>query len=194
MKKTKNRKTEHYSEFVVIGGEKLFINSRKKQGVYLEILEGFVRQLDIALSIHKRLMVYRFDLKVKQYSNNNKVMSNFINRTKQWIKRSYDIDNIGYVWVREHEQSKKLHYHLAIFLDGDKIRYPNKLFKKLKEMWKPHGHMPTIANPYYFIDKHNQFIVRGEVIYRVSYLAKIRAKGYRHPQTKDYGTSRLKAI
>jgi len=192
MIKTNNRKTAHYSEFIVIDGEKLFINSRKKQGVYLEILEGIVRQLDIALSIHKRLLVCRFDFHLNHHAKNNKIISNFINRTKQWLNRSYGIDNIGYVWVREHEQSKQLHYHLAIFLDGDKIRYPAKLLIKLKEMWKPHGHMPTIENPYYFIDKHNQVKVRGEAIYRISYLAKIRAKGYRDPQVKDYQTSRLK--
>jgi hypothetical protein len=34
--------------------------------------------------------------------------------------------------------------------------------------------------------------VRLDAIYRISYLAKVRGKGYRDPQAKDYGTSRLK--
>ena len=34
--------------------------------------------------------------------------------------------------------------------------------------------------------------MRGKAIYRISYLAKTRGKGYRDPQAKDYETSRLK--
>jgi len=30
----------------------------------------------------------------------------------------------------------------------------------------------------------------GDVIYRISYLAKVRGKGYRSQQAKDYGASR----
>jgi len=32
----------------------------------------------------------------------------------------------------------------------------------------------------------------AKAIDRISYLAKTRGKGYRDPQAKDYGTSRLK--
>jgi len=31
--------------------------------------------------------------------------------------------------------------------------------------------------------------MRGKAIYRISYLAKTRGKGYRDPQAKDYETS-----
>jgi hypothetical protein len=34
--------------------------------------------------------------------------------------------------------------------------------------------------------------MRAKAINRLSYLAKTRGKGYRDPQAKDYGTSRLK--
>ena len=51
--------------------------------------------------------------------------------------------------------------------------------------------MPVIKNPFYFIDKDNYQEMRGEAINRISYLAKTRGKGYRDPQAKDYGTSRL---
>jgi hypothetical protein len=52
--------------------------------------------------------------------------------------------------------------------------------------------MPVISKPYKYIDKHNLKKERQEAIYRISYLAKVRGKGYRDPQAKDYGTSRLK--
>ena len=93
--------------------------------------------------------------------------------------------------MREVERAKVQHYHLVLFLDGDKIRYPNKLTKHIKETWSDNGYMPTIKNPYYFLDKHNHKEMRGEAINRISYLAKTRGKRYREPQTKDYGASRL---
>ena len=44
----------------------------------------------------------------------------------------------------------------------------------------------------YFIDKNDNG-TRLEAIYRLSYLAKVRGKGYRDIQAKDYGTSRLQS-
>jgi hypothetical protein len=61
----------------------------------------------------------------------------------------------------------------------------------IKKMWAPHGSIPTIGNPFYYINK-NDNKTRLEAIYRISYIAKIRGKGYRDPQANDYGTSRLK--
>jgi hypothetical protein len=62
---------------------------------------------------------------------------------------------------------------------------------KIKEMYAPYGHMPVIENPFYYINKDDNK-TRFEAIYRLSYLAKVRGKGYRDTQAKDYQTSRLK--
>jgi len=59
-------------------------------------------------------------------------------------------------------------------------------------MWSANGHMPVIQNPFYYIDKNNITTERPEAIKRLSYLAKVRGKGYRKPQAKDYVASRLK--
>jgi hypothetical protein len=50
-------------------------------------------------------------------------------------------------------------------------------------------HMPFGKNPSYFIDNDEVF---ADAVYRISYLAKTRGKGYRPAQVKDYSTSRLK--
>ena len=191
MNKGQDRKTKHYGDTITINNEVLRINSGIDKGIYIEIIERMVSQLDIALAIHKRLLVCRIDLHTTYFSKDNKIISKYLNRAKQWIRRNYNIKNIGHIWVREQQRSKKQHYHLALFIDGDKIRYPAKLLRQLKEMWLPLGYMPTVKNPYYFIDKHNKEEMRGEVIYRVSYLAKTRTKRYRDSQVKDYQTSRL---
>jgi len=193
IKTTQDRKTKYFENYLELNNQQLKINAGAGKGIYLNILNRVINQLDIAYSIHKRLLVLRFDLHLKNYTPNNTVMSRFIKTIKQWISRNYKMKDIGYAWAREHERSrsKQQHYHLVLFLDGDKIRYPNKLIKRIKDTWLPNGHMPTVKNSYYFIDKHNKEEERGEAIYRMSYLAKTRGKRYRDPQTKDYGTSRL---
>ena len=164
-----------------------------KQGVYIEMLNKIIEQLDIALQIHRRILVHRVDLHVYYYEGINKRISKFMNRLNQWMRRNYGIKDVGYIWVREREKVKEQHYHLALYLDGNKIQHPRKLNAQIKEMWAPHGHMPTISRPYYYIDKNNLKARRLDAIYRVSYLAKVRGKGCRDQQAKDYATSRLKS-
>ena len=186
-----DRKTKHFKPYIEINGETLKVNAGKKKGIYKEIIKRFVSQLDITFSIHKRLLVYRIDLHTNFFTPDNKIISKFMNRLKQFLKRNYGLDKIGYIWVREQERSKKQHYHLALLLDGNKIRHPKRLNARIKEMWLPHGYTPVILNPYYFINKHNHTQMREDAIYRVSYLAKVRGKRHRDKQTKDYQSSRL---
>ena len=186
----RNRKTEYFYEEFKYKGEMMTIQ-QGKQGAYVEILNKMIEQLDCSIKIHKRVLTHRFDLHPNYYSDDNKVLSRFVNRIKQEILRKYGILNIGYIWVREQERSKKQHYHLAIFLDGNKIRHPSKINALIKEKWMAYGHMSVVPKPYKYIDKHNLEKIRLEVIYRISYLAKVRGKGCRNSQTKDYGASRL---
>ena len=188
----RNRKKEFYNHSLIINNEHIEINSNEYMGVYPIIIEKMVDQLDICLQIHKRVFVLRFDLHLKEYSGDNKIISTFMNRLKQWIKRNYKTKDIGSVWEREKERAKTQHYHAALFIDGDVIRYPNKLLRAIRTKWFKYGHCPVIKHPYYFIDKHNLEDERKKVIKRVSYLAKTRGKGYRNSQAKDYQTSRLK--
>jgi len=185
-----NRKRVVFDDKFQYKDETIFIQ-QGRQGAYAEILNSMFEQFDTALNIHKRILLHRFDLHPTYNTLTNALLSKFIDRLKKWIGRNYGIRNIGYIWVREQERAKKQHYHLALFLDGNRIRHPKKLNAQIKEMWTPYGHMPTIINPYYFVDKNNQG-KRLDALYRVSYFAKVRGKGYRDSQTKDYSTSRLK--
>jgi len=191
---SKNRKKEHFGSCLTINSEKLVVNSSNIHGVYPIIIERLVEQLDAAIRIHKRVLVLRFDLHLREYSGDNKIISTFMNRLKQWIGRKFKTKNIGYCWVREMEKAKHQHYHVALFIDGDVVRTSHKLLQAIRAKWFQFGHSPIIKNPYYFIDKHNLKEKRASVIKRLSYYAKIRGKGRRDPQAKDYGASRLKAI
>ena len=188
----RNRKKEHYGSFLNINGEELKINSSEQLGVYPLIIEKFVIELDKMIAKYKRVFVLRFDLHLRQYCDDNKQITTFIKAQVQRIKRKYKTKYVGYVWVREVERSKIQHYHCAFFIDGDKIRNSFRLNQQIKAKWYKNGHRSVVPKPYYFLDKHNMKEERKEVIYRLSYLAKVRGKGYRSAQAKDYSTSRLK--
>ena len=191
--KTKSRMKEHFNCFYTFNDENLFINSSETQGIYPNIIEKIVEQLDICLDLHKRVLVVRFDLSLDEYSGDNQTISTFINRQKQRMFKTYRVKNIGHAWKREQETSKAQHYHVALFIDGNKIQYPSKLLRQIKAKWFKHGRCWIPDDCFYYLDesKANFKQMRGEAIYRLSYLGKTRGTGYKDAQSKNYSVSRL---
>ena len=191
--KTKSRMKEHYNCFYTFNDENLFINSSETQGIYPNIIEKIVEQLDICLDLHKRVLVVRFDLSLDEYSGDNHTISTFINRQKQRMFKTYRVKNIGHAWKREQETSKAQHYHVTLFIDGNKIQYPSKLLRQIKAKWFKHGRCWIPDDCFYYLDesKTNFKQTRGEAIYRLSYLGKTRGTGYKDVQAKNYSVSRL---
>jgi len=191
-KKTINRKRIiHEDEFAY--KDKLYMVNAKKSGLFVEIIAKIIEQLEIAVSKWGRVFVLRFDLHQDYYTNDNKRMTAFRKRLFQKLKRVYGFKGIGYCWVREQERSKSQHYHWVLFLDGNLIRHSSKINVMVKQAWEmPDGsfHVPIIKHPFHFVDGGQSMT---EAVYRVSYLAKPRGKGYRPNQTKDYQCSRMKA-
>jgi len=184
---------EHYNCFYTFNDENLFINSSETQGIYPNIIEKIVEQLDICLDLHKRVLVVRFDLSLDEYSGDNHTISTFINRQKQRMFKTYRVKNIGHAWKREQETSKAQHYHVALFIDGNKIQHPSKLLRQIKAKWFKHGRCWIPDDCFYYLDesKTNFKQTRGEAIYRLSYLGKTRGTGYKDVQAKNYSVSRL---
>ena len=193
----RNRKKEHYSRYLKLKtGEEIEINASSDGGVYVEIMEKIVEQLDASFRIHKRVHVVLFILQHRETSQDNKDISKFMHVLIQWIKRNCKTKKVGYVWVREWEKAKTKshHYHCALFIDGDRVRHPKEIIKAIKSKWYKYGNVPDkfLKNFYYNIRKENYKEQRDAVIWRVSYYGKTRGKGYRNPQSSDYQTSRLK--
>lgn len=188
----RNRKQIIKEGWINYKGEQIEICNSSDYGIYKEIITSLIEQLDASIYIHKRILCVRLDFHVNYHTSNNIRFSNFLKQLKQWISRNYGIKQIGHQWVREQEKSKKQHYHLVLFLDGNKIQNPKKINEIIREMWLPRGSMYVPENCYIYIDKHNISTSRPKAIYRSSYMAKIRGKSYRDSQTKDYSSSRLK--
>ena len=192
-KRTINRKRIMFDDTFTHKERTYKVNSATS-GLYVEILQRIIEQFEMALTKWKRVFVLRFDLHSHSNTKDNKQMTTFRNRVFKKLKREYGFKEIGFCWVREQERAKSQHYHWVLFLDGDLIRHSKRINEIIKRAWEaPNGNyfMPTIKRPFYFADSEQ---IAQAAIYRVSYLAKPRGKGYRDKQVKDYQCSRMKLV
>lgn len=189
--KKRNRKRVITDDEITHGGRTYRVNA-KKSGLYAEILTRMIDQFEIAASLWSRVLVLRFDLHQDVYTADNLRISRFVKRLTTKLKRAYGFKKIGFTWVREQEKAKAQHYHFVLFLEGRRVRHSQRLIEIIREAWEsPVGgyHVPHVPKPFYFGSRDE---IADNVIYRISYLAKVRGKGYRPDQTKDYQTSRIK--
>ena len=191
-KRTHNRKRIIFDDTFTHKGKTYRVNS-SKSGLYAEILKPMIEQFEIGLEKWRRVFVLRFDLHTHVFTKNNVRITAFRKRLFQKLKRYYGFKEIGSCWVREQERAKSQHYHFVLFLDGNLIRHSSIINEMIRAAWDDGTGtytMPHIKHPFHFVDREG---ITQEAMYRVSYLAKPRGKGYRPPQTKDFQCSRMKA-
>lgn len=175
--------------------ENLWRINTAKSGIYIDMLKPMLQQLFTMLEHHNKLLVVRFDYHQDHKSKSSKEVSDSLNKLIKRLKRKYKFSRVGYVWVREQEKKKHQHYHLVLILDGNKIQHSFEVLKIAEQIWQDQEMGNTFSiplNPYYHFTRGDMKMLR-QVIWRISYLAKGRGKGYRSPQAKDYSTSRIKA-
>lgn len=115
----------------------------------------------------------------------------FMDLMKRFIQREYSTRDVGYIWAREIEKAKKQHYHLCIYVDGNKVKTSYKIvdwverFLKTKKMsyYRP-------ENTFTMVYRNNKVTI-DNAVYRMSYLAKVRGKGYVEKHVRNYSSSRL---
>ena len=196
-----NRKKKMTQPTYNYKGNDYLINTGKYNtlGIYAEIMQKILEQLDISIAIHKRILVLRIDLHQKEFTENNKLISKYINAIKMFLNRNYGIYNIGFIWVRELSTKQGLHYHLALLLDGNKIQFPSKLHEALSEKWAKNGRAYRVGFKNNYLQASIESLAcpittdkKDSLIYWLSYLAKSNTKGKRENQVSDYQASRLK--
>lgn len=180
-----------HTPIITVNGQTWWINARKS-GVYTAMLKRIIGQLTAMLSHHNKIHVIRFDLSVDDYTDNNQRITDFNRRLFGKLDSRYQLTRIAFAWVREMEKAKQQHYHYLLILDGNKVQHPDIVQKIITDTWQFEGgrHWKP-KNCYYNIarDQHEQL---QNAIFRLSYLAKGRGKGYKPSQTKNYSTSRIK--
>lgn len=170
------------------------INSGPGLPVYTRQLGKIIAQVENVLSWHRKVFVYVFDLHLCEFVHGNKLITELTRKLRFHFEKYYSIKRLGYAWCREQNKSANQHYHMAIIVNGSKIQTPNKLFHKIKMIWSEissGGHMHVPQNSYYNIDRKTEKN-KAEVIYRLSYQAKVWTKDKNTARENDYGTSRVK--
>ena len=135
----------------------------------------------------------RIDLHVSEYSGANEKVSKMIRRLEERLKEQYGMTDVGHIWVREMEKAKRQHYHLALMLNGHKLRHPKKLIAWIEKYWTDRNEpKPYTPRACYTMVKRGEQETYSKAFYRLSYLAKERGKGFKDAAANNYSTSRLK--
>ncbi|UJF21502.1 YagK/YfjJ domain-containing protein [Shewanella sp. OMA3-2] len=178
---------------ITLDGITWWVNA-KASGLVVNAIKAMINQVNAMISHHSKVHLLRFDLRMSQYTHDNKIITIFNRRLHRWLIRQYQVksDRIGYIWCREMEKATQQHYHCVLMIDGHKVRHPIKVLEKIREIWKDLGGSEyTPKNCYYNLHRDN-YESRQKAIWRISYLAKARGKGCKPSQTKNYSTSRIK--
>lgn len=198
--KLKNRKNVTKYNTLTIDGDDYRINVTAKSGVFPQILRRTHSELQWMIDKCKKIHVHFFDLRFSdRYTTNtptdSKMIRQLFKNAKRKINRHYGTKHIGHLWVREQERSKSQHYHCMVIVDGKKTRFPHYLKETLANEWFAicGGSLVWPEKCYYNLNSKKETFqeIKADIVYRISYRAKERGKGYRPPQAKDYSTSRL---
>lgn len=181
------------AERVTLEDVALAINATAKQGCYMEVLEALKSQMDAFLSHHARMLFVRVDIRQHTYTDDNRPISDLMRKLNKWLKRTYRITRIGYLWVRELEKAKQQHYHLVLMVSGKEVQHPGRIIQEVERIAEGWG-WPKPWTPdrcFYLVHRSDAGAYR-EAFYRGSYLAKERGKGYKSANDKNYGHSNIK--
>lgn len=153
-----------------------------------DIMCGIFELLAKLFEKTSKIIAIRLDLKMRAWTPDNQPISQFFKRFKKKLIHHYGHCYNGYIWVREQDTAATQHYHVAVLLDGQKVRHSQIIKEIASTLWQ-HGYLSSPDHPFYAV--HRTQIQRFQaLIYRLSYLAKSVTKGKRSKQVKDYQISR----
>lgn len=179
---------------VELGGRSLELPmSKSNQGHFLPILAKIDDQVSAMLSHHSKVLVYRLDFRLYDYTESNEVMSSFLRRYSKTLRRISNINRVAYLWCREQHKADHQHYHAAFIVDGNKHQRPGLLIDQAKTHWEDRD-IGTLSIPKqcYTMLRRGDDEAYQRVFERLSYLAKVFSKGARGDTVNDYSTSRIK--
>lgn len=192
-----NMRRKTNDENIEIDGLELSINTHSgKYYCFIEPLESIKRELDAMLSHHRKVFVFRMDIRVELYTADNKVITKFLRSFNAWLKRRYKLKRVGYVWCREVETSKKQHYHLVFMVDGTAVKTMKTITDKAIEIASIQDLSPWIPkSPSYLIERKKlddgDYTKYKEAFSRASYIAKERGKKVKGENVNSFQTSRV---
>ncbi|RTR34745.1 YagK/YfjJ domain-containing protein [Shewanella atlantica] len=166
------------------------INTRHG-GIYTKMLKAIIDQMLAMLSYDTKLFVCRFDLHQIHGTVDSSHLSTFIQALKARLTREYGFRHIGYAWCREKASAQAQHYHLALMLEGHKIRTTYRMAKLVLAEWIKAGGSSIHRCNYHNVTLQSESLM--DAVLHLSYLAKVEGKSGIPSRYKAFSPSRLKA-
>jgi hypothetical protein len=194
-RRPKNRKKVVSLTHFEQGGVYYELNTQAENGklypIYAEIMERGIEQMRAAFLIHGRLFVQHIVLSTAYYTDDNTKITGFRKSLIQMLQRQYAAKKTAFIWARERETVKNQHYHLFFAVDGQKLWARDGITTEIKKIVARSDYFTkaTMAG-FHRVENEQEF---KDMIFHLSYIAKVRGKGYRHPRANDFASSNLKA-
>jgi hypothetical protein len=154
-------------------------------------LARLFQQMDVMLTKYSKVCVIRFDLHMLEYTDDNKLMAIFKRRLFGRISTKYKIQerDIGYCWAREYEKGKGQHYHWALLVDGKKVKSGYPINGIAETLWEQMD--GTFHKCHYHNVTRLSFSSQRDAMDHLSYLTKVRTKGYVGEKVKSFSSSKI---
>jgi len=182
-----------YAKTYSLFGKEYAINTWDGEyGIREDILHPMIHQMEAMLSYHSKVYQVRLESHDKRYSGDNRAFTHRLRVLIKRLKGRGDL-RIAYCWVREKDRSKHYHYHLVLWVNGQKTNSAWAIQTHWEEIHQETGasapHRPRKPTP---MIHRSQPETQSGAIYTASYMAKERTKGYGDKGTRDFSTSQLK--
>lgn len=154
-------------------------------------LARIFQQTDVMLTKYSKVCIIQFDLHMLEYTDDNKKMAIFKRRLFGRISTKYKINenDIAYFWCREYEKGKGQHYHWAVIVDGKRVKSGYPTNDIACDVWG------SMDGTFHIRRFHNvsrkSFEKQRDAMDHLSYLAKIRTKGYAGDKVKSFSSSKI---
>jgi hypothetical protein len=194
-KRPKNRKRVFTKNHFEHEGDYYELGNTTKAGntipIYVEIMNKGIDQMKAGFSIHGRLFVQHIVLSTAYYTDDNTKMTGFRKSLIQMLQRQYAAKQTAYIWAREIKTSDTQHYHMFFAVDGQKIWAKDGITTEIKKIVARSDYFTKVCmSSYRRVRNEEEF---KDMIFHLSYIAKIEGKGFRHPRANDFASSNLKA-
>lgn len=187
---------------IELDGKLLPINTQGEgKGCYMEMLRRIDQQLTAMLTHHNKVLLVRVDIHLDPdiRPEDNDIISHYIRKMRKWAKRKYKVKRLGYAWCRELCKSKKIHYHIALMIDGNVTQDHRTIVKETDRIVNSYRHLGYHSTSIYLEDCFHMIHRGDKVEYNtafkhLSYFAKERTKDTKHlaKRSKNFFTSRIK--
>lgn len=206
MKKTKNQKAKKNVTYKpTYKGLPINTGKYRNLGVYTNMLEPLLNQIEVLLTHHSRIQLLRFDLhlpvtELMTASAGNQIATKFFKQIRQDLgSKNWNYqDKVIQGWSREIGASKNAHYHcyigvsstvrLGAFYDDT----PTHLWKLIYNRWKDASGGFVRPSGHHVVNRFNNEQL-NTAFYHLSYICKVRSKDFGTGELhKRYSNSRLK--